>query len=460
MLQIVADGLIIGSIISLGAIGLGLTLSIVRFSNFSHGELLGWGGYFALSALALFGAASDGMGTPIGPFSFGWAMLGALLIACVLTAVLALALDHALFRRLRRQGAITLVIASFGAALALRNLLLFWYGGVPQYYSQNLQISIPLVGRETLGGLRITPDQLFVLALSLVTVTALHLFLRHSTLGRSMRATAINPNLARVAGIDPERVLRATWIIGGILAAVAGVFAGITVQLRPTATMELGAYTGNLAVNGSNFAGLNVPYRFMLTSDGKGTLKIVGQNEFTYFTPERPNLAGVHIELTNPQTGAVVAEGETRSLADTTDPDHGTLILPNLPEGRYNVHGTAAIHGEFRSTVQVIAGETRIANAFLPRQFVTYTWNVVPVDTEDPYRVTLDTAFDKVLGHCSTAERPGQDGTWITPDMRRASIGSVRIAALPTTSGMLLALLPMTGVPQAMASNTGKPKPS
>ena len=239
MLQIVADGLIIGSVIALGAIGLGLTLSIVRFSNFSHGELLGWGGYFALSALALFGAASDGMGTPIGPFSFGWAMLGALLIACVLTAVLALVLDHVLFRRLRRQGAITLVIASFGAALALRNLLLFWYGGVPQYYSQNLQISIPFVGRDVMGGLRITPDQLFVLALCLVSVTALHLFLRHSTLGRSMRATAVNPSLARVAGIDPERVLRATWIIGGVLAAVAGVFAGITVQLRPTMGVDL-----------------------------------------------------------------------------------------------------------------------------------------------------------------------------------------------------------------------------
>ncbi len=80
---------------------------------------------------------------------------------------------------------------------------------------------------------------MLVLALTLVTVTALHLFLRHSTLGRSMRATAINPNLARVSGIDPERVLRATWIIGGVLAAVAGVFAGITVQLRPTMGVDL-----------------------------------------------------------------------------------------------------------------------------------------------------------------------------------------------------------------------------
>lgn len=239
MLQILADGLVIGSVISLGAIGLSLTLSIVRFSNFSHGELLGWGSYLALSALAVFSATREFLATPLGPFSFGWGLLGALLVSTVLTALLALMLDHVLFRRLRSQGSITLVIASFGAALALRNLLLFWYGGVPQYYSQNLQIAIPIMPRSVWGGLRVTADQLFVLALTLATVTALHLFLRHSTLGRSMRATAINPSLARVAGIDPERVLRATWIIGGMLAAVAGVFAGITVQLRPTLGVDL-----------------------------------------------------------------------------------------------------------------------------------------------------------------------------------------------------------------------------
>ena len=239
MLQIIADGLIMGSIISLGAIGLSLTLSIVRFSNFSHGELLGWGGFSALSALATFTAAKASLAVPLGPFSFGWGLLAALAVAAVFTALLALALDRVLFRRLRAQGSITLVIASFGAALALRNLLLFWYGGVPQYYSQNLQIAMPILPRGVWGGLRITADQLLVLALTLVSVTALHLFLRHSTLGRSMRATAINPSLARVAGIDPERILRATWIIGGLLAALAGVFAGITVQLRPTMGVDL-----------------------------------------------------------------------------------------------------------------------------------------------------------------------------------------------------------------------------
>ena len=238
MLQVLTDGLVIGSVISLGAIGLSLTFSILRFSNFGHGEMLAWGAYFAFSALAMF-TAWGWPAAPMAPFSFGWPLLAALAVAALLTALLALALDTALFRRLRKQGAITLVIASFGAALALRNLLLFFYGGVPQYYSQELQIAIPLLPRSVWGGMRITPDQLFVLGLTAVTVTGLHLFLQRSTLGRAMRATAMNPQLARVAGIDPERVLRATWVIGGVLAAVAGVFAGLTVQLRPTLGLDL-----------------------------------------------------------------------------------------------------------------------------------------------------------------------------------------------------------------------------
>jgi branched-chain amino acid transport system permease protein len=238
VLQILADGLVIGSVVSLGAIGLSLTFSILRFSNFGHGELLAWGAYAAFTALAFFSAVAGG-GRPLAPFSFGWPLMAALAAAAAFVCLLSLVLDAVLFRRLREQGAITLIIASFGAALALRNLLLFLYGGVPQYYSQELQIAVNLVPRNVWGGMRITPDQMFVLGLTLVTVVAVHLFLARSTLGRAMRATSMNPQLARVCGIDPQRILRATWIIGGVLAAVAGVFAGLTVQLRPTLGLDL-----------------------------------------------------------------------------------------------------------------------------------------------------------------------------------------------------------------------------
>jgi branched-chain amino acid transport system permease protein len=240
MLQPITDGLIVGSVIALGAVGLTLTYSILRFANFGQGEFMTWGAYLAVSALAFVLAMTGGGAMePIGPFSFGWQLVVAMILAAALTAALALIVDRLLFRRLRRGNAIVLVIASFGAALALRNLVQFLYGTLPEYYSREIQIAIRLVPRDTMGGLRITPDQLLVIALTLATMLALQWLLTHTTLGRAMRATAENPSLARVAGIDVESVIRATWIIGAALAAMAGVFAGIVGQIRPGLGFDL-----------------------------------------------------------------------------------------------------------------------------------------------------------------------------------------------------------------------------
>jgi branched-chain amino acid transport system permease protein len=236
MLQLIADGLILGATVSLGAIGLTLTYSILGFANFAHGELITVGAYAVLSLLA----AATGAGLVPGPgklgaLSFGWPLLLALALALPLTGGLALALDALLFRRLRRHGAaIAVVIASFGASLALRNLVVFAFGPQPEYYSRDLQIALRL-----LPGLRVTPDQLAVLALAALLVVALHLFLSRSTLGRAMRATAENPSLATLLGIDVNAVVRWTWLIGGGLAAVAGTFLGLTQTVRPGMGFDL-----------------------------------------------------------------------------------------------------------------------------------------------------------------------------------------------------------------------------
>jgi branched-chain amino acid transport system permease protein len=240
MLQLIADGLVVGSVIALGAVGLTLTYSILRFANFGQGEFMTWGAYLAVSMLALLLAATGGgVMEPLGPFSFGWQLVVAMFASVALTAALALVVDWLLFKRLRRGNAITLVIASFGAALALRNLIQFLYGTLPEYYSREIQIAIRLVPRDTLGGLRITPDQMLVIGLTLVLMIALQLLLTRTTLGRAMRATALNPALARVAGVDVEGVVRATWVIGAGLAAIAGVFAGVLGQVRPGLGLEL-----------------------------------------------------------------------------------------------------------------------------------------------------------------------------------------------------------------------------
>lgn len=234
MMQYIADGLIQGSMIGLGAIGLTLVYSILRFANFTHGDLIAWGAYLTLTFVGVFAIAAGATDHRFGPLSFGWPLVAALAVSALLTGAIALLLDRALFRSLRRHGAaITMVIASFGASLALRNLIVFLYGPRPDYYSRDIQIAIPL------AGVRITPDQIFVLGLAATLVLALHLLLTRTTLGRSMRATSENPALARVTGIDVAAVVRWTWLIGGGLAAVSGTFLGLTVQIRPQMGFDL-----------------------------------------------------------------------------------------------------------------------------------------------------------------------------------------------------------------------------
>jgi len=135
---------------------------------------------------------------------------------------------------LRRHGnSITAVIASFGAAMALRAALEAIFSSRPVYLSADLQIAIRV------GGLRVTPDQLALLGLALLLIAALQLLLARSNAGRSMRAVSENPALARIVGIDVAAVIRLTWFIGGALACAAGVMLGLVVQIRPTMGAEL-----------------------------------------------------------------------------------------------------------------------------------------------------------------------------------------------------------------------------
>ena len=231
-LQHVADGILSGAIISLGAIGLTLTMRILRFANFAHSELLTWGAYSALVFVGFFmaveGSIGGGFGDPLGPLSFGWALVVAAVLAGGLTATVALLLDRLVFARLRgHAGHMTLVFASFGVALLVRNVILMGFGPDPFYYSNELQIAVRV------GAVRVMPDQVFVLCLTAVLVVLLHLFMTRSRTGVHMRAVAENPSLARASGVDVDAIVRWTWIIGASGAAVAGVLYGLTVQLRP-----------------------------------------------------------------------------------------------------------------------------------------------------------------------------------------------------------------------------------
>lgn len=233
-LQFLADGLITGSLIGLGAIGVTLTYSILRFSNFAHGDLMAWGAYAALGLVAAI-TALIGPVAPIGALSFGWPLILSAGIAMAVIGVMALVLDWLLFARLRAKGqAIIVVMASFGASMALRSFLEFSVTSKPAYFSRAIQMAEPL------GlGIRATPDQIILLLVTLVMVIALHLYMQRSQTGREMRAYSQNPDLARVVGIDVARIVRATWMIGGGLACLAGVMVGVLVQIRPLMGLDM-----------------------------------------------------------------------------------------------------------------------------------------------------------------------------------------------------------------------------
>ncbi|HVI88509.1 MAG TPA: branched-chain amino acid ABC transporter permease, partial [Dongiaceae bacterium] len=130
--------------------------------------------------------------------------------------------------------AIIMVMASFGASMALRSLVEFIFTSEPAYFSRELQIAMPLG-----FGIRLTPDQMLMLGLTLVLVVAMQLLIAKTQLGRAMRAVSENPALAQVAGVDTGRVVQVTWMLGGALACAAGIMAGITVQIRPFMGFDL-----------------------------------------------------------------------------------------------------------------------------------------------------------------------------------------------------------------------------
>ncbi len=230
MPELIVYGILLGSIIALGAIGLTLIYGILRFANFAHGDLMAVGAYVVLFVVAWLFPHLGIKAAPWSPLSFGWPMLVGLVAALPVTGALAVAIDRVLYRpmRARRVSPVMLAMASLAMALVLRSLIYVLWGPEFVFYTTALRPAwqLPL-------GIRIKPDQLFIFGLAALLVVLLHLFLQRTRMGRAMRATADNPQLALVSGIDVDRVVTWTWMLGAGLAAAAGALYGIDSQLRP-----------------------------------------------------------------------------------------------------------------------------------------------------------------------------------------------------------------------------------
>src|SRR5213082_137886 len=169
-LKLLANGLVTGSVIAIGAVGVSLVYGILRLVNFAYGDLMAFG------ALVAYGCN--------GPWGLG--MVPSALIAMAATAALTVALDLALWRplRARRAGFMSLFLASIGLALVLRQVLLLAYGPQPRQYD------VDPYKVYVIGSVRLSEAQLITILVAAGAILAIGLFMSRSTVGRTMRALA------------------------------------------------------------------------------------------------------------------------------------------------------------------------------------------------------------------------------------------------------------------------------
>ena len=210
--QLIINGIAVGSIIALAAVGLTLTYGILRLSNFAHGDFLTLGAYLTLMV--------NGMGLNI------WLSM---IVATLGTVGGMLLAEKLLWSKMRsiRASATTLIIISIGLALFLRNGIIFLWGGKNQNYN------LPVIPALEFGTLKVPQNQLLVLGLAIMAILSLHYLLQNTKIGKAMRAVADDLDLARVSGINVDRVILWTWVIAGTFTSLGGSMYGLITAVRP-----------------------------------------------------------------------------------------------------------------------------------------------------------------------------------------------------------------------------------
>lgn len=209
-------GLKLGAIIALSSIGLSLIFGVTGLVNFAHGDLVTLGAVIAF----WFNAAGGGP---------GWHILLAAIPAVVLVASFGGLQEHWLWRplRMRGTGLVSLIVVSIGLSFVIRYTILVVFGGLPRpYQDYAIQQDFEFLGITTV------PKNVAIVAFTAAVLLGVGIFLTRTKLGTAMRAVADNADLAESSGIDVQRVIRVTWIVGAGLAALGGVMFGISEQVQ------------------------------------------------------------------------------------------------------------------------------------------------------------------------------------------------------------------------------------
>jgi branched-chain amino acid transport system permease protein len=226
---------------ALVALGYTMVYGIINLINFAHGEVLMVG---ALTSYSCINLMRDAM-----PSAPGWLiLLLALLIACVVCAALNFCIEKIAYRPLRNAPKLAPLITAIGMSLLLQTIAMVIWKPNPKAYPTLLP-SDPI----QLAGAVITPTQILILAVTAVCLATLSWLVGSTRLGRAMRATAENPKVAALMGVNPDRVISATFVIGAILAAIAGV---MWASNYGTAQHAMGFLPGLKAFTAAVFGGI------------------------------------------------------------------------------------------------------------------------------------------------------------------------------------------------------------
>ena len=211
LLQQVINGLVLGSMYALVALGYTMVYGIINLINFAHGEVLMVG---ALCSWSMIGWLQ-----PLLPNTPGWViLLLSMVVACVAAAALNLAIEKIAYRPLRNAPKLAPLITAIGISILLQTLaMILWKPNYKPYPTLLPSTPIPI------GDAVITPTQLMILAVTAMALAVLSWLVHATSLGRAMRATAENPRVASLMGVKPDVVISATFVIGAVLATIAGV---------------------------------------------------------------------------------------------------------------------------------------------------------------------------------------------------------------------------------------------
>lgn len=212
-IQQILNGLVLGSIYALIALGYTMVYGILRIINFAHGDVLMMGALVALSVLNALQAYFPGLAP--------WLMLGmAAMVAMLACALLSYLLERIAYRPLRQAPRLAPLITAIGASVLLQTIAMLIWSRNPLSFPQLLPSEPINVGATEAS---ITLKEIIIIGMSLLVMTGLLLLVNKTRLGRAMRATAENPSIAGLMGVNPNRVVSATFMLGGALAALAGV---------------------------------------------------------------------------------------------------------------------------------------------------------------------------------------------------------------------------------------------